>query len=55
MNNDEVKDVVNRLVDAADNLDKTVVELSKTVNRMLSFCGLMLLVLFGVTILAIVF
>ena len=55
MNNNEVKEVVNRLVDAVDNLDKTAVELSKTMNRMLSFCGLMLLVLFAVAILAIVF
>ena len=55
MNNDEVKDVVNRLADAIDNLDKTVVELSKTMNRMLSFCGLMLLALLVVVILAIVF
>ena len=55
MNNDEVKDIVNRLSDAIDNLDKVVAELSKTMNRMLSFCGLLLLVLFATVILASVF
>ena len=55
MNDNEEKDVVKRLAEAIDNLDKTVVELSKTMDRMISFCSLMLLVLFATIVLAIVF
>ena len=52
MNDNEVKD---RLIEALDNLDKTVDNLSKTTDRMISFCSLMLLVLFATVVLAIVF
>ena len=52
MNDNEVKD---RLIEALDNLDKTVDNLSKTMNRMISFCSLILLVLFGVVVVALVF
>ena len=52
MNNDEVKD---RLIEALNNLDKTVDNLAKTTDRMVSFCSLMLLVLFATIVLAIVF
>ena len=55
MNNDEVKDVANRLAEAIDNLDKVIAELAKTTERMVSFCSLMLLVLFGVVVVALVF
>ena len=55
MNNDEVKDVANRLAEAIDNLDKVIAELAKTTDRMVSFCSLMLLVLFGVVVVALVF
>ena len=51
-NNDEVKD---RLIEALDNLDKTVNSMNKTINRMISFCSLILLVLFATIVLAIVF
>ena len=52
MNNDDVQ---KRLIEALDNLDKTVDNLSKTMNRMTDFCSLMLLVLFATIVLAIVF
>ena len=52
MNDNEVKD---RLIEALDNLDRTVNSLSKTMNRMIDFCSLMLLVLFATIVLAIVF
>ena len=52
MNDNEVKD---RLIEALDNLDKTVNNLAKTTDRMISFCSLMLLVLFATIVLAIVF
>ena len=55
MNDNEVKDVANRLADAIDNLDKVIAELAKTTDRMVSFCSLMLLVLFGVVVVALVF
>ena len=55
MNNEEIKDVANRLADAIDNLDKVIAELAKTTDRMVSFCSLMLLVLFGVVVVALVF
>ena len=55
MNNDEVKDAANRLAEAIDNLDKVIAELAKTTDRMVSFCSLMLLVLFGVVVVALVF
>ena len=48
-------DVQKRLIEALDNLDKTVDNLSKTMNRMIDYCSLMLLVLFGVVIVALVF
>ena len=54
-NNEEIKEVANRLSEALDNLDKTVSNLSKTMNRMVDFCSLMLLVLFGVVVVALVF
>ena len=53
--NNEVKDAIKSLIEATDRLDKTVNSMNKTVNRMLSLCGLMLLVLFATIILAIVF
>ena len=52
MNNDDVQ---KRLLEAIDNLDRTVDNLSKTMNRMTDFCSLMLLVLFATIVLAIVF
>ena len=56
MNNDEeIKEVVNRLSEALDNLDKTVNSMNKTMDKMISYCGLMLLVLFATIVLAIVF
>ena len=48
-------DVQKRLIEAIDNLDKTVNNLSKTTDRMISFCSLILLVLFATIVLAIVF
>ena len=48
-------DVQKRLLEAIDNLDRTVDNLSKTMNRMIYFCSLMLLVLFATIVLAIVF
>ena len=48
-------DVQKRLIEALDNLDKTVNSMNKTINRMISFCSLMLLVLFGVVVVALVF
>ena len=56
MNNDEeIKEVANRLSEALDNLDKVISDLAKTTDRMISFCSLMLLVLFGVVVVALVF
>ena len=52
MNNDDVQ---KRLIEALDNLDKTVNSMNKTINRMISFCSLILLVLFATIVLAIVF
>ena len=52
MNDNEVKD---RLIEALDNLDKTVNSMNKTINRMIGYCSLMLLVLFGVVVVALVF
>ena len=52
MNDDDVQ---KRLLEAIDNLDRTVDNLSKTMNRMIDYCGLMLLVLFGVVVVALVF
>lgn len=46
------KDILDRLADAVDNLNKVVAEMNKTMNKMINFCGLMLLALFGVTALA---
>ena len=54
-NNEEIKEVANRLSEALDNLDKVIADLSKTMNRMVDFCSLMLLVLFGVVVVALVF
>ena len=51
MNDNEVKD---RLIEALDNLDKTVNSMNKTMDKMISYCGLMLLVLFGVVVVALV-
>ena len=48
-------DVQKRLIEALDNLDKTVNSMNKTINRMIDYCGLMLLVLFGVVVVALVF
>ena len=48
-------DIQKRLIEALDNLDKTVDNLSNTTDRMISFCSLMLLVLFGVVVVALVF
>ena len=48
-------DVQKRLIEALDNLDKVIAELAKTTDRMISFCSLMLLVLFGVVVVAFVF
>ena len=53
MNNED--NIQDRLIEALDNLDKTVNNLSKTMNRMIDFCSLMLLVLFGVVVVALVF
>lgn len=52
MNDNEVKD---RLIEVLDNLDKVIADLAKTTDRMISFCSLMLLVLFGVVVVALVF
>ena len=52
MNDNEVKD---RLIEALDNLDKTVNSMNKTINRMIDYCSLILLVLFGVVVVALVF
>ena len=52
MNENDIQD---RLIEALDNLDRTVDNLSKTMNRMVDFCSLMLLVLFATIVLAIVF
>lgn len=52
MNDNEVKD---RLIETLDNLDKVIADLAKTTDRMISFCSLMLLVLFGVVVVALVF
>ena len=51
-NNDNIQD---RLIETLDNLDKTVNSMNKTINRMIDFCSLMLLVLFGVVVVALVF
>lgn len=48
-------DVQKRLIEALDNLDKVIAELAKTTDRMISFCSLLLLVLFGVVVVALVF
>ena len=48
-------DVQKRLIEALDNLDKTVNSMNRTINRMVDFCSLMLLVLFGVVVVALVF
>ena len=48
-------DIQKRLIEAIDNLDKVIAELAKTTDRMVSFCSLMLLVLFGVVVVALVF
>ena len=48
-------DVQKRLIEALDNLDKVIADLAKTTDRMISFCSLMLLVLFGVVVVALVF
>ena len=52
MNNDDVQ---KRLIEAIDNLDRTVDSMNRTMNRMTDFCSLMLLVLFATIVLAIVF
>ena len=48
-------DIQKRLIEALDNLDKVIADLAKTTDRMISFCSLMLLVLFGVVVVALVF
>ena len=53
MNNED--NIQDRLIEALDNLDKTVNSMNKTINRMISFCSLILLVLFATIVLAIVF
>ena len=53
MNNDD--NIQDRLIEALDNLDKKVNNLSKTTDRMIRFCSLMLSVLFATVVLAIVF
>ena len=53
--NEEIKEVANRLSEALDSLDKTVNSMNKTMDKMISYCGLMLLVLFGVVVVALVF
>ena len=47
-------DIQERLLEALENLDKVADDLVKTMNKMLSFCSLMLLVLFAVVVIAIV-
>ena len=55
MNDNEIKEVANKLSEALDNLDKVIADLAKTTDRMIYFCSLMLLVLFATIVLAIVF
>ena len=53
MNNDN--DIQERLLEVIDNLDKVTEDLVKTMNKMLSYCGLLLLILFGIVIVAIMY
>ena len=52
--NEEIKEVVNRLSEALDNLDKIIADLSKSINRMISLCTLILLVIFTIIVVALV-
>lgn len=50
--NDDIQD---RLIEVIDNLDKVADDLVKTINKILSYCGTLLLILFGIALVAIIY
>ena len=50
--NDDIQD---KLIETINNLDKVTDDLVKTINKMLSYCGLLLLILFGIALVAIIY
>ena len=55
MNDKEMKDAITKLADATDRLDKVTNKLSETVNRVISYCTLLTLLMFATFVIAIIF
>ena len=55
MNDKEMKDAITKLADATDRLDKVADRLSETVNRMISYCTILTILMFATFVIAIIF
>lgn len=55
MNDKEMKDAINKLAEATDRLDKVADRLSETVNKMISYCTILTLLMFATFVIAIIF
>ena len=55
MNDKEMKDAIAKLADATDRLDKVADRLSETVNKMISYCTILTILMFATFVIAIIF
>ena len=55
MNEKEMSNAVAKLAEATDRLDKVATKLSETVNRVISYCTLLVLLMFATFVIAIIF
>ena len=55
MNEKDMSNAVNKLVEATDRLNKVTDKLSETVNRVISYCTLLALLMFATFVIAIIF
>ena len=55
MNEKDMKDAIAKLAEATDRLDKVANKLSDTVNRMISYCTIITILMFATFVIAIIF
>ena len=55
MNDKDMNTTINKLAEATDRLDKVTNKLSDTVNRMISYCTILTILMFATFVIAIIF
>ena len=55
MNDKEMKDAIAKWADSTDRLDKGADRLSETVNKMISYCTILTILMFATFVIAIIF